>query len=1160
MVPQRLTGHPALPMLVGVVLVFAWAVTDYVRAQEDTATFEVVAPEIVPQGEDFTAMVVESTPKGDIPLGPGDEVAIQGMVVPVEPGGKVKVPAFATELGNQFLVAEISRLTTGSVAISPHTKVNQHVEVVPAAPSELPTKIARAPEMSLPGQPFRVEGQALDKLTSAALIGSDGTAHALTNSVGSSLQRVYIPPADLPHGKYTFSASDAAGNRLTSPSPSVSPTVTVRGETVQRRGQHGVLTVTSDAETDVMLLGGEPEITLEKRQVHVSPQQPAQIGFTAKKVGSYSIHTRILSREEPSALAPAPSVNSKVGPALVRYNPGRNETDVTASISVTEDSGRPLANAPVDVSFVHPGGIDYQRVDTDKNGRATFVRRLPGNIAAASLAVNTFRVPGRLWDKAPPHNGNKPGETPPPPKTQENPTPVTPGETPPPPKTPPPHTPEIPKIPTTTEKMSKCCGIDYQILPGPGIQLSIVSPNDATTSSVTNEPVPLIVTASDIDQLLQTCACIKDGGLVCTSQSSFNIVDTVSYKWTLSSGKGKLLGNIGPSTLYQPPDLKISDVDKVEISVEVRDFRGDDKPASATFTLTITRKSMNDYERVSSSTKQVDAGSTATTPPQACACAPQPPKWNPQPALTAGTKDGEIKICAGSRVILDFDSEDDDTLILACDGDCGRVERQPKLVDESVYTWIARRGGFPDHGGSAVTNSRHTTAIYKAPDTGGEDTVTVTIADSGMEGPDPPITREIKLKVYKLEIVDQKTGAVISDSASPLPATVAVRKRLKARLTPADPGASYKWEVGGDRIKTYEHRIDDPAKHKSIDLTAADLSASDVSFFFTKEGNNIPIQVSVNIGGFTCSKTVLFNAIKDTDSNFNIYAEDADKDKTPDYKLLEGHGDWHRGQNVNGAVPPFASAAPPAAAPGWGDNGMFEATYAGDAFLLWHRALIDAHLKWRGTFNIGGLIGPNPPPGTPPKPEYLKVDPDTKSIEESDVYNYVRLGEFQSLAELGADVVSPWHNQGHVDIMAATGFARMGGFDSPGAQEDTFWKWHSIVDEPRRDWKTDQAAVAGVDPAEKVTVHAAPTKITISFDKKVSHHESDLKNKIQITPGMLKVNGSAATSVRDVGTTSKFMVYEFSGFAAPAQGEVTVDLTGTASYGGKSYKFTYKKP
>ncbi len=384
---------------------------------QQSPTYRMIGPDLAAQNEgEITAIVVEDTDKGEVPLSEGDEVVFQGEVVPVRPGGKIKLAGFLRKVGNQFLVLQVTRIVAGRPAES--AVVFQHIEVLPVAQG-VPTAVAHASEICTPGQPLRVTGQGLDKLQKAMLSGQDGTQHQLGEFVGSSLQRIYVAPKDLPKGTYHFVAEDADGKPYQAPDVTTNPTLTITGTQIRRRGQRGRFTVTCDIEAEVMLSGGEPQIQLDTKLVHVTPQTPGQVGFTALEVGNYTVKSRILNREDVPLDPHASRVDAKPEPVQARYDPRRNQTNVSCPVNVIDQNGRPVGNTPVDVAVTHPNGVVYQRVNTDNRGRANFLHTFDGQLAASTLAVHAYCVVGRAWNKQPPApqppGGPSPEERPHPP-------------------------------------------------------------------------------------------------------------------------------------------------------------------------------------------------------------------------------------------------------------------------------------------------------------------------------------------------------------------------------------------------------------------------------------------------------------------------------------------------------------------------------------------------------------------------------------------------------------------------------------------------------------------------------------------------------------------------------------------------------------------------
>lgn len=363
-------------------------------------SYQVIAPDIVPQGEEFTIRVVESTDAGQVPIRQGNEVVVNGTVLPALEGGKVRVPGFVKEAGNQFLFVAIPRAAEGAGKIETITPVPQHVEVVSLLqqPGQLPSRLWHVSELSPSGSNIRVDGQGLSGLRSASLQGANGT-NPLNDSVGSSLQQIYRCPPDLPKGSYHFVAQDASGHPVEAPNATTNATLSITGTQIRKRGQRGQFVVSSDVEGDVQLSGGEPNIQLDTRMVHVSPNKTGTVKFTALQVGNYHVQGLMLVPDAPPANAPR--ADAHVGKLQTYFHPGEGKTSITAPITITGEQGQAVANSTVDMALVGPQGVQYNRLTTDKNGHATFLASLTGQVAADVLELHCFRVVGHLWNKQP---------------------------------------------------------------------------------------------------------------------------------------------------------------------------------------------------------------------------------------------------------------------------------------------------------------------------------------------------------------------------------------------------------------------------------------------------------------------------------------------------------------------------------------------------------------------------------------------------------------------------------------------------------------------------------------------------------------------------------------------------------------------------------------
>lgn len=383
---------------------------------QNQPTYTLVAPQLVVQGETFTGQVLETSADGDKPLSAGERVSIQGQVVEVEGNGKVRVPAVATQLGDFLLSATILR--EGGASAS--SQVTQHIEVVSPAPNpeSVPVRIAQIPEVLWDNTPIRLEGQRLQDLNRAVLARGDGTQIELNDSVGSSLQRIYLPPpgTTISPGDYRLTALDAKGNQYEAPGQCHRPTLQLQGPTLRTRGQHGEITITADVNGQAVLMGGEPIITLHQHTVELRANQPAKIGFVAKEVGNYHVSVSVQAPQQPISPAPAERVQARTEPVQARYDPARNVTTVSAAMHVVDTQGKPVAHRPVDVALCHPGGVEYGKLDTDSQGRANFSKSLAGQISVSALSVFVYAVLGQELsgppagkDERPSANTIKPG-------------------------------------------------------------------------------------------------------------------------------------------------------------------------------------------------------------------------------------------------------------------------------------------------------------------------------------------------------------------------------------------------------------------------------------------------------------------------------------------------------------------------------------------------------------------------------------------------------------------------------------------------------------------------------------------------------------------------------------------------------------------------------
>lgn len=421
---------------------------------------------------------------------------------------------------------------------------------------------------------------------------------------------------------------------------------------------------------------------------------------------------------------------------------------------------------------------------------------------------------------------------------------------------------------------------------------------------------------------------------------------------------------------------------------------------------------------------------------------------------------------------------------------------------------------------------------------------------------------------FKVEITTADGRAVPPTGSF---AFAGIEQTLVARVTPPAEGVEFKWTISPQALRTYEHDIQDASRHKPIPLSGQDQSGQKFSFFWTEPRDGAEVSVVATKGGESASAKLVFDVRLPLDANRLIYSfADGDPRRSPNgpkagYAITRDHRHWHLGREMsNGKPPVYAALGDAGGKLVWGDLGhrtdpprLFDLDYNGTALLGWHGAALDAHRAWRRTFHVPALDAATPA-GSLPVPGYLRRVPEAKSADTSRLYGYVRVGEFQNLDQLGRDAVHPWHNRSHTGIAETNKETLMDNHGkSPPAKADLFWRWHSVVEEVRRAFGPDKATVTEVYPGNEAVVEGAPA-VYLAFDRKVSFNAPPA-NKAQLLPARLKVNGKPATAVEDVGgDQSRFVTFRLTGFPAPAEGPVKVELDDTPGIKGTSWTFTLK--
>ncbi len=297
---------------------------------------------------------------------------------------------------------------------------------------------------------------------------------------------------------------------------------------------------------------------------------------------------------------------------------------------------------------------------------------------------------------------------------------------------------------TTTNVPCPGCQIKSEKKPGPAISVSIVAPVIPKDSTPDLPKIPLALLAWDKDDEIQKCLCL--GRYI---EKKIEIVDPITYEWTLE-GNGKLQISNGPSNLYETPTLEVGHIAKADIICRTIDYLSNDGPAWGSYSVEVKRTGECLYEYTVMSSTHSEGSPSATPTGAPPPCLPQKEEWNPTPSMSAGFA-GEIRVGVGERILLKASGTDADELKIICSGECGYAFEKIPEMDELIYYWSATHGGFPDHGGSAVTNSWNTSVIYRAPETPGVGEIKVRVTDTG-QGPDGSLDFTCMLLVAKVDL------------------------------------------------------------------------------------------------------------------------------------------------------------------------------------------------------------------------------------------------------------------------------------------------------------------------------------------------------------------------------------------------------------------------
>ena len=207
----------------------------------------------------------------------------------------------------------------------------------------------------------------------------------------------------------------------------------------------------------------------------------------------------------------------------------------------------------------------------------------------------------------------------------------------------------------------------------------------------------------------------------------------------------------------------------------------------------------------------------------------------------------------------------------------------------------------------------------------------------------------------------------------------------------------------------------------------------------------------------------------------------------------------------------------------------------------------------------------------PPRPRYFQRSPGPPSWDSEEAaaaleprlglwhsprHGYVRLGEYQTRAELEADLAFPYHAIG-LRVLAMRS-PRLATRLAPLARGRQFWRWLDHLEGIVEAWESDGPDVAEVEAVvPKDGSHPAGVEeVWVAFDRPVSSPASRRPawgpTAVGVEAARLLVGGQAATRVDTVDPgRGRDRVFRFSGFPAPPAGEVEIRLEGASGYEGR---------
>lgn len=298
-------------------------------------------------------------------------------------------------------------------------------------------------------------------------------------------------------------------------------------------------------------------------------------------------------------------------------------------------------------------------------------------------------------------------------------------------------------------------------------------------------------------------------------------------------------------------------------------------------------------------------------------------------------------------------------------------------------------------------------------------------------------------------IVEKNDGTALTGAAATF--LVGEKVELRARIEPLTAGGtvptieSHRWTIPGGTIKSYSLDLEasqsdlwngrsgqvNAARHMNsliltqAPMTDADRSAATVSFYWTNDGQNRAVRCTVRAGGAEATGEATINVRRSDNPARELYTNSSKF--SGNWDVLTNHDSWHG---------PFAGT---------------------DRFIYFHREFLRGYTVWRQLFGYPphtAVADTGQPGGGGTKPTYLTAAGGTAT---SDTHGVTKLGDFANVSDLGDDLESPWHNNGHMveagRLIGGTNVNTDMRSTLHATKCEVFYMWHQKIDDTAAEYE-----------------------------------------------------------------------------------------------------------